>query len=76
MNANARKSRPFSENPEQSLTVFDAPNVCRQFMDKCQSLESHADPEVAKIAAEMRAEAKQMLDAIVASVDQLLALED
>lgn len=74
MSANAQKLPSYSENPEPSLTIFDAPNVCRDFMAKCQSLAQHPDPEVAKKAAEMRDDAKRMLDAIMASADQILAI--
>ena len=44
-------------------------------MAKCQSLAQHPDPEVAKKAMEMVADAKKMLDAIMASADQVLAAE-
>ena len=75
MGANARKLPSCSESPETNLTIFDAPNVCRDMMAKCQVLIKHADPEVSKLAAEIHDGAKGMLDAIVASVDQILALE-
>lgn len=75
MGANAQKSPSCLENQEPGLTIFDAPNVCRDFMAKCQSLAQHPDPEVAKKATEMRDDAKRMLDAIMASANQILAME-
>jgi hypothetical protein len=75
MSANAQKSPSCSESQEPSLTIFDAPNVCRDFMAKCQSLAQHPDPEVAKKATEMSNDAKQMLDAIMASASLILAME-
>ncbi len=75
MNANAQKSSSCLANQDESLTIFDAPNVCQELMDKCQLLAAHSDPVVAKLAGEIGLDAKRMLDAIVASVDQILAME-
>lgn len=67
------KSASSSANRSDGLTIFDAPNVCREMMAKCSTLAKQADPAVAKGLAEIEADAKRMLDAIVASVDLLLA---
>jgi hypothetical protein len=75
MNANAEKSNSYSANPAENLTIFDAPNACQGIIDKCQSLIRHPDPALAKLGQEIEADAKQMLDAIVASVDQILAVQ-
>ena len=76
MGANAQKLPSCLENQGPSLTIFDAPNVCRDFMAKCQLLAQHPDPEVSKRAIEMGNDAKQLLDAIMASADQLLAISE
>lgn len=77
MSAKRQKSDSYSENANEGLTIFDAPNVCRQIMAKCQSLAERADiaPDVATEIRAIGDEAKQMLDAIVASADQILAME-
>ena len=74
MGASRQKSNSYLANQEAGLTIYDAPNVCRDLMDKCQLLAKHADPEVVKIANAMYDDAKRMLDAIVGSVDQLVEL--
>lgn len=73
MKDSKERSSSCSPKTEENLTIFDAPNVCRELMAQCDDLAKHPDPAVAKAALEMAANAKQMLDAIVASADQLLA---
>lgn len=83
MSARKRKSNSCSETANVGLTIFDAPNVCREIMARCQSLAnrledeygSEIDESLAQEARAIRAEAEKMLDAIVASVDQILAVE-
>jgi hypothetical protein len=78
-----QKSDSYSENANVGLTIFDAPNVCREIMGKCELLARQVEHEgqsetAAAIANEIRAIGKnteQMLDAIVASVDQILAIQ-
>lgn len=74
MGANARKSNLCSENQEAGLTIFDAPNAARDIMAKCQALMKHSDPEVVKLVGEIHDDAKRMLDAIMGSVEQILAV--
>lgn len=76
MAAKSTKSSSCSESPAEGLTIYDAPNVCRELMANCQSLAQHDDPAVAKLGQAMALQARQMLDAIVGSVDQLLALAE
>ena len=75
MSARRRKSDSYSENANAELTIYDAPNVCREIMAKCQSLAERADPELANEIRSIGDDAKRMLDAIVASVDKILAME-
>lgn len=83
MSARKRKSNSYSETANVGLTIFDAPNVCREIMAKCELLaqqveESGHDEIAAEIATKIReigGNAEKMLDAIVASVDQILAIE-
>lgn len=71
-----KKSNLCLANGEDSLTIFDAPNVCRDFIAKAQDLANHPDPSVANSARDMVAVAKQLLDAILQSADELLALQE
>ena len=73
MKDNNSKSNSCSESQGENLTIFDAPNVCREMIAKCDLLAMHPDPAVAKVGAEVGCDAKRMLDAIIASIDQLLA---
>lgn len=66
------KSGSCSESPS-SLTIFDAPNVCREMMAKLDSLAGRVEPTLANEVRQIEADAKRMLDAIVNSVDELLA---
>lgn len=61
----------FSEKPVP-LTIFDAPNVCRDIMAKSEALAKHPDPTVAKTAESIGKDAKQMLDLILSATEQLL----
>lgn len=74
LSAKRQKLDSYSENANDGLTIFDAPNVCREIMAKCQSLAERAEPEMAKEIRGIGDDAKRMLDAIVASTDQLLAM--
>jgi hypothetical protein len=69
-----RKSDSYSENANDGLTIFDAPNVCREIMAKCESLAERAEPEIAGEIRKIGDDAQRMLDAIVASTDQILAM--
>lgn len=80
MSAKRKKSNSYSENANVGLTIYDAPNVCREIMAKCESLARRVEEadheETPAIASEIRGigeSAEKMLDAIVASVDQILA---
>jgi hypothetical protein len=83
LSARRQKLDSYSENANAGLTIFDAPNVCREIMAKCELLarrvEDYGHDEIAAgIASEIRGvgeNAERMLDAIVASVDQILAIE-
>jgi hypothetical protein len=84
MNARKPKLDSSLESASDSLTIYDAPNVCRDIMARCQTLASRLDSEVGnspgalEMAAEVRdigENAKRMLDAIMASVDKILAME-
>lgn len=67
------KSDSCSESPGESLTIYDAPNVCREMMAKLDSLAGRVEPTLANEVRQIEADAKRMLDAIVNSVDELLA---
>jgi len=75
MSAKRQKLDCYLENANDGLTIYDAPNVCREIIAKCQSLAGRVDPDIAKEILEIGEDAKRMLDAIVASVDQILAIE-
>ena len=75
MDAKKQKSQSYSPQDSGSLTIYDAPNVCREMMAKCQSLAARVEPEIAEEITAIGNDAKRMLDAIVASVDQILAME-
>lgn len=73
MSDKKRKSDSYSESPGESLTIFDAPNVCREMMAKLDLLAKQVDPTLANDVWAIHSDAKRMLDAIVNSVDDLLA---
>jgi hypothetical protein len=83
LSAKRQRSDSYSETANEGSTIFDAPNVCREIMAKCQSLaerveRAQGEETHSNIANEIRAigdDAKKMLDAIVASTDRLLAME-
>jgi hypothetical protein len=83
LSAKKRKSSSYSENANVGLTIYDAPNVCREIMAKCELLARQIENECqsetgAAIASEIRSvgeNTERMLDAIIASVDQILAIE-
>lgn len=76
MTAKRQKLDSCSESANDALTIYDAPNVCREIMAKCQSLAERAEPGIAAEIAEIGNKTKQMLDAIMASVDKILAMEE
>jgi hypothetical protein len=63
--------------PSSSVTIYDAPNVCRGMMAACAELARRLEnkPELAAEIREIGDDVKRMLDAIIASVDQILAIE-
>lgn len=75
MSAKRQKLLSYSESANDCLTIYDAPNVCREIMAKCQTLAERVEPEHRAAVLEIAAHTKQMLDAIVASVDKILAME-
>jgi len=76
MNARKPKLDSYSENASADLTIYDAPNVCREIMARCQSLAERVEPELAAEVRGIGEDVKKMLDAIVASVDKILAMEE
>lgn len=76
MSARRKKLDSYSENANDALTIYDAPNVCREIMAKCQSLVGRVEPDIANEIQGIGDDAKRMLDAIIASVDQILAMEN
>ena len=74
MSARRQKLDSYSENANEGLTIYDAPNVCREMMARGEELAGSDNPEVASAGREMADFARRMLDAIVASTDQLLAM--
>lgn len=75
MSAKRQKLDSYSENANDGLTIYDAPNVCREIMAKCLALADRAEPETAAELREIGGDVKRMLDAIMASVDKILAME-
>jgi len=75
MNARKPKLDSYLENANDDLTIYDAPNVCREIMAKCQTLAGQVEPNLAAEILGIGEKTKQMLDAIVASVDKILAME-
>ena len=75
MNARKPKLDSYLENANDALTIYDAPNVCREIMAKCQALAERVEPSIAVEIREVGDKTKQMLDAIVASVDKILAMD-
>jgi len=75
MNARKPKLDSYSENANADLTIYDAPNVCREIMAKCQSLAERVEPGAAAEIRGIGDDVKKMLDAIVASVDKILEME-
>ena len=75
MSAKRQKLDSCSENANDCLTIYDAPNVCREIMAKCQTLAERVEPELAAEVRDIGDKTKQMLDAIMASVDKILAME-
>jgi len=75
MSARKPKLDSCSESANEGLTIYDAPNVCREIMAKCQTLAEQVEPSIAAEIRDVGEKTKQMLDAIVASVDKILAME-
>ena len=75
MSARKQKSDSYSENANDALTIYDAPNVCRDIMAKCETLAERVEPGLKADVLDIGADAKRMLDAIMASVDKILAME-
>lgn len=75
MNARKPKLDSYSENANDALTIYDAPNVCREIMAKCQSLAERVEPGLKADVLDIGEKTKQMLDAIMASVDKILEME-
>jgi len=75
MTAKRQKLDSCSENANADLTIYDAPNACREIMAKCQSLAERVEPELAAEVRGIGDDVKRMLDAIVASVDKILEME-
>lgn len=75
MSARKPKLDSYSESANEGLTIYDAPNVCREIMAKCQTLAEQVEPSIAAEIRDVGEKTKQMLDAIVASVDKILAME-
>jgi len=75
MSARKPKLDSYLESANEGLTIYDAPNVCREIMAKCQTLAEQVEPSIAAEIRDVGEKTKQMLDAIVASVDKILAME-
>ena len=75
MTARKPKLDSYSESANDALTIYDAPNVCREIMAKCQTLAERVEPGLKADALEIGDMAKRMLDAIMASVDKILEME-
>ena len=75
MSARKPKLDSYSESANEGLTIYDAPNVCREIMAKCQTLAEQVEPSIAAEIRDVGEKTKQMLDAIIASVDKILAME-
>lgn len=75
MTAKKPKLDSYSESANDYLTIYDAPNVCREIMARCQTLAEQVEPGLKAEVLDIGEKTKQMLDAIMASVDKILAME-
>jgi hypothetical protein len=75
MSVKNKKSSSSSSRNGSSLTIYDAPNACRELMALADQVVAAKTLEEAQaLGQKMGPKAKLMLDAIVASIDQLMLL--